>query len=99
MEENLHKTVKPVLLFAYLCTMGSREDDTILDPFMGSGTTLIAAKVLNRKSIGIDLKEKNARIVEQRYKAFEEYRQFLEGKIPLPAKNKYVNDFMAFMGY
>jgi len=51
---NTHPTVKPISLMSYLISMGSREGDTILDPFAGSGTTLIAASLLNRNSIGIE---------------------------------------------
>jgi len=51
---NIHPTVKPIKLMSYLVTLGSREGDIILDPFVGSGTTCISAKMLNRKWIGID---------------------------------------------
>jgi site-specific DNA-methyltransferase (adenine-specific) len=53
--KNSHPTVKPIKLMAYLITMGSRENDIVLDPFAGSGTTCIAAKILNRRYIGIEL--------------------------------------------
>ena len=53
--KNQHPTVKPIKLMAYLITLGSREGDLILDPFIGSGTTMIAAKQLNRKYIGFEI--------------------------------------------
>jgi site-specific DNA-methyltransferase (adenine-specific) len=52
--KNNHPTVKPLKLMSYLITLGSREGDVILDPFMGSGTTPLASKNLNRKYIGIE---------------------------------------------
>ena len=58
MMKNNHPTVKPIKLMSYLITLGSRENETILDPFMGSGSTIIAAKMSNRQSIGIE-KEKD----------------------------------------
>ena len=51
---NNHPTVKPIQLMAYLITMGSRVNDVVLDPFAGSGTTLIAARKLGRRFIGIE---------------------------------------------
>ena len=54
---NTHPTVKPVQLMAYLITMGSREGDVVLDPFTGAGTTGMAAKMLGRRFIGVELSE------------------------------------------
>ena len=51
---NNHPTVKPLKLMAYLITMGSRENDVVLDAFCGSGTACVAAKLLNRQYIGIE---------------------------------------------
>jgi site-specific DNA-methyltransferase (adenine-specific) len=52
---DLHPTQKPVELCAYLLSKFSKENDTVLDPFMGSGTTGVACKKLNRNFIGIEL--------------------------------------------
>jgi site-specific DNA-methyltransferase (adenine-specific) len=51
---NNHPTVKPIALMEYLCKLVSREGHTVLDPFMGSGSTGIAAKRLHRNFIGIE---------------------------------------------
>jgi site-specific DNA-methyltransferase (adenine-specific) len=63
---NTHATVKPLRLMSYLITMGSREGDVILDPFCGSGTTLIAAHQLHRKWIGIEISEEYCEIARKR---------------------------------
>ena len=55
--QNFHPTVKPIKLMSYLITLGSREGDIVLDPFLGSGTTALAAQMLNRECIGIELNE------------------------------------------
>jgi len=54
---NIHSTVKALKLMSYLITLGSREGDVILDPFVGSGTTCLAAQLLGRRSIGIESEE------------------------------------------
>ncbi len=49
-----YPTQKPILLLERIIDIASNERDTILDPFCGSGTTLVAGKLNNRKVIGID---------------------------------------------
>ena len=49
-----YPTQKPVSLYEKIIKASSNEEDIVLDPFCGSGTTLVAAKILNRKYIGID---------------------------------------------
>jgi DNA modification methylase len=61
-----HPTPKPVWIMADCIDALTRYGDTILDPFMGSGTTLVAAKQLGRKSIGIELEEKYCEIAARR---------------------------------
>lgn len=60
-----HPTEKPLELIAW-CIEESRTSGTILDPFMGSGTTLRAAKDLGRKCIGIEIEEKYCEIAVKR---------------------------------
>ena len=61
---SLHPTEKPVELMKII--ISANEGNTILDPFMGSGTTLRAAKDLNRKAIGIEIEEKYCEIAVER---------------------------------
>jgi DNA modification methylase len=64
--KNNHPTVKPIALMEYLVKLVSREGAIILDPFTGSGSTLIACKQLGRSYIGIELDPKYCEIAEAR---------------------------------
>ena len=66
LRKNIHTTVKPLKLMTYLITIGSRPGDTILDPFMGSGTTGVAAKMLHRNFIGFEIEGKYFEIAKER---------------------------------
>ena len=59
---NSHPTVKPVALMRWLVRLVTPPDGIVLDPFMGSGTTLIAARAEGHTSIGIDLEESHCEI-------------------------------------
>jgi len=63
---NHHPTCKPLKLMCYLITLGSRQQDVIVDPFMGSGTTGVACKMLNREFIGMEINEDYFKIAEAR---------------------------------
>ena len=60
----VHPTQKPVDLMQWC--IGFTNAQTILDPFMGSGTTLVAAKNLGRKAVGIEIEEKYCEIAAKR---------------------------------
>jgi site-specific DNA-methyltransferase (adenine-specific) len=60
-----HPTEKPVGLMRW-CIKKTGGDGLILDPFMGSGTTLVAAKDLGRRAIGIEIEERYAEIAANR---------------------------------
>jgi site-specific DNA-methyltransferase (adenine-specific) len=64
---NEHPCPKPEPIMRWLITRATLSaDKTILDPFMGSGTTLRAAKDLDRKAIGIEIEEKYCEIAAKR---------------------------------
>jgi site-specific DNA-methyltransferase (adenine-specific) len=62
----LHPTQKPVALFEYLIKTYTNEGDLVLDNCMGSGTTGVACKNLNRNFIGIEIDPTYFKIAEQR---------------------------------
>jgi site-specific DNA-methyltransferase (adenine-specific) len=53
-----HPTQKPLELLKRIVASSSNENDIVLDPFNGSGTTGVAAKLLNRRYVGIDMEKK-----------------------------------------
>ena len=65
-ETGLHPTQKPVALLEYLIKTYTKENDKVLDFTMGSGSTGVAAKNLNRKFIGIEKNKKYFDIAKQR---------------------------------
>lgn len=72
-EYNIHKTVKPLAICEYLIKLSVFSKNAIvLDPFVGSGTTAVAAKKLGINYIGIDANEKYVKISEKRIRELEE---------------------------
>lgn len=66
-DRNTHPTVKPLSLMTWLLTLASTPTGgRTLDPFMGSGSTLVAAKSLGRVAVGIDIEEKYCEIAVRR---------------------------------
>ena len=65
-ENTAHPTQKPEKLLAKIILASTRENDLILDPFAGSGTTAVAAKKLNRGYVGIERDENYCLLTEKR---------------------------------
>jgi site-specific DNA-methyltransferase (adenine-specific) len=61
-----HPCPKPISWMRWAVVRVSREGETVLDPFMGSGTTLVAAKALGRRAIGIELEERYCEVAATR---------------------------------
>lgn len=65
-EYNKHPTVKPLSLIRYLIRLTTQKDAVILDPFLGSGTTAVAAILEERQYIGIEINEEYYKIAQKR---------------------------------
>ena len=65
-ERTGYPTQKPLLLLERIISLATNEGDCVLDPFCGSGTTLVAAQLLNRTAIGIDLSEDAVELAKKR---------------------------------
>lgn len=61
-----HPTQKPIALMEALIKLTTKEGQVVLDPFCGSGSTLVAAKKLNRNYIGIEISEKFCKTAKER---------------------------------
>ena len=62
----LHKQQTPIQLLLRIILSSTNPDDVVLDPFVGSGTTLVVAEQLGRKSVGIELDSHNVVLIENR---------------------------------
>ena len=65
-ERTKHKTQKPLKVCVPYLEISSNEGDLVLDPFMGSGTTAVAAKMLKRDFIGFEMNPTYLAFAEER---------------------------------
>jgi DNA modification methylase len=75
-----HHSVMPVELAEFFIKAGTRPGDLVLDPFAGSGTTLVAAEALGRRSLGIEIDPAAAAVAMKRLKAARRERRRSETK-------------------
>ena len=74
--KNVHPTVKPIELMKYLCRLVTPKGGTVLDPFMGSGSTGMAAKDEGFDFIGIEKEEEYFEIAQSRIKVTAPLMEF-----------------------
>jgi site-specific DNA-methyltransferase (adenine-specific) len=86
--QNHHPTVKPIKLMEYLVQLVCPPGGIVLDPFLGSGTTLCAAARLKRLGIGIEMSEEYLEIAKRRIaywsEQVDEREEPDDGQLPLP---------------
>jgi len=85
-EARVHPTQKPLGVMKWILERYSKPDQLILDPFCGSGTTCLAAKMLGRRYIGIDISEDYVEIARKRLEAVETgvpVREQNKGQMPM----------------
>ena len=68
--KKLHPHQKPLSLIEKLVFIHSNQNDLVLDPFLGSGTTALACKILKRNYIGIEKEEEYCKIAKERLRNF-----------------------------
>jgi site-specific DNA-methyltransferase (adenine-specific) len=76
LRKNTHPTVKPINLMTYLCRLITPPNGIILDPFMGSGSTGVAAQLEGFRFVGMEMDSEYFKIAEARIENFEKYTKF-----------------------
>ena len=75
---NPHPTVKPLKLMRWLTRLVTAKGGTVLDPFCGSGTTMIAAHLEGMKGIGIEKSELYYELINDRIKWFQDNKPYID---------------------
>lgn len=93
-DKKLHPAVFPVNLAKKVIELFSHQGELVLDPFVGSGTTLIAAQELDRNCVGFDLNEKYVELSEQRLTSENLFNKSKQIAVQDDARNisKYFNE-------
>jgi site-specific DNA-methyltransferase (adenine-specific) len=83
-------TQKPIRLMLELVSLFTNPGDTVIDPFMGSGTTLVACAKLERPSIGIEVEERFFEIACQRVKDAYSQPSLFISREPIPQQTTFL---------
>jgi DNA modification methylase len=81
-ERKKHQTQKPLKVCVPFIEISSNKNDLILDPFMGSGTTAVAALMANRNFTGFEIDSNYCKIIDERINEFLQKNTDFQGKIP-----------------
>ena len=92
-----HPAMFPVELCKRLIRIYTKEGDVVLDPFMGSGSVIVAARLLKRKGIGIDINCEFVELAKKRIKNYFLEEWITESKIPKP--ELYCDDAINLLKY
>jgi len=94
-----YPTQKPVILLERIIELVTDKGDLVLDPFCGSGTTLVAAKLLGRKYFGIDVSSEAIKLTEERLESLQKTTSHLleNGKSSYLNKETYVRELLTQM--
>ena len=76
--KNNHPTVKPINLMSYLCKLITPPNGIVLDPFMGSGSTGVAALLNDFRFVGMEMDADYLKLAEARINNYDDYRKFLK---------------------
>lgn len=80
LHKNNHPTVKPIKLMEYLVKLTTKKGQIVLDPFLGSGTTVVACVKIGRSWIGIEKEQEYIEIAQARINHFSKQRRLSDEK-------------------
>jgi DNA modification methylase len=83
-----HPTQKPLSLMRWIIEKYSKPNDIILDPFAGSGTTLVASEELGRRYLGFELSEKYCAVARKRLDAARNQTRLFVSEARPPVQNR-----------
>jgi DNA modification methylase len=92
-DKDLHPATFPISLAKKVIQLFTHEGELVLDPFVGSGTTLVAAQDANRNAVGFDLQEKYVQLCEQRLSTGNMYNVAKQVAVLDDARN--IPDYLA----
>lgn len=83
--DRLHPTQKPTQLWEYLLSIATKRGDIVLDPFLGSGTTILVSKIVGRVGLGFEIDEKMGDVIDYRINLSYEAEKdgFLKNRLSL----------------